>query len=193
MSRQNERSGIALSGDSYTVKQSLVRNKYAVYDDEGTLLLRVKQKLFRMKEQFSVTDTEGTPVFEVTAGNLLDIAGDYAVTDATTGEEIVTLEKKFTLFRHTWTVRDPEDDRVLATIQSSGIRQLLRNIPYLSLITSFIPHTYDITADDGRQVGTIEGKLSVRDTYEISITDADPVSRRALVIAAVSIDALEGN
>jgi hypothetical protein len=38
--------GLDLDGERYTVEQSLIRNKYAAYDDAGDVVLRGKQKLF---------------------------------------------------------------------------------------------------------------------------------------------------
>ncbi|WP_458185195.1 hypothetical protein [Haladaptatus sp. NG-WS-4] len=38
---------IVLSGDRYTIKQSLVRSKYKVYDDTGNLVLKSKKNASR--------------------------------------------------------------------------------------------------------------------------------------------------
>ncbi|GAA0309818.1 hypothetical protein [Halarchaeum salinum] len=40
-------STVELDGDRYEVVQSLVRNKYAVRDSAGDVVLRGKQKLFK--------------------------------------------------------------------------------------------------------------------------------------------------
>lgn len=46
--------GIDLTDDRYTVEQSLLRNRYAASDADGNVVLRGKQKLFRVKEEFPV-------------------------------------------------------------------------------------------------------------------------------------------
>jgi uncharacterized protein YxjI len=169
--------GIDLSDDEYRVVQSLIRNKYSVYDDEGDLLLKAKQKLFRMKEEFPFTDPEGNVVFR-----------------EATGDPVVILDKNFTLLKHTWEVRDPGNGGLLATIESRGAAvELLRSIPYLSIVTSLIPHKYTIEDHEGDALGTIEGQLSMRDTYDISLSNAPADAREALVASAIAIDALEGN
>ncbi|PSQ35467.1 hypothetical protein BRD05_04945, partial [Halobacteriales archaeon QS_9_70_65] len=56
-----------------------------------------------------------------------------------------------------------------------------------------IPHKYEITDADGGHVGRIEGQLSVRDRYEITIDDASSVPKEAVVAAAMVIDAIQGN
>jgi uncharacterized protein YxjI len=186
--------GIDLSDDEYRVVQSLIRNKYSVYDDEGDLLLKAKQKLFRMKEEFPFTDPEGNVVFRVKAEGILDISGDYVIVDEATGDPVVILDKNFTLLKHTWEVRDPGNGGLLATIESRGAAvELLRSIPYLSIVTSLIPHKYTIEDHEGDALGTIEGQLSMRDTYDISLSNAPADAREALVASAIAIDALEGN
>jgi len=97
--------GVDLHDDEYTVEQSLIRNKYAAYDKQGDVVVRGKQKLLKMKEQFPFVDAEGNEVFEVKASGILDIAGDYALSDARTGEEIVILDNDWR--SSSWTTTTP--------------------------------------------------------------------------------------
>jgi uncharacterized protein YxjI len=183
--------GIDLTDDHYTVVQSLIRNKYNVLDSAGNVVLRGKQKFLKMKEEFPVVDSDGDPVFTVKAGGILDIAGDYTIVDEGTDEPVVTLEKNWTLLVQKWKLRDPETDAVIAQITSRGkLVSLLRSI--VSLL-QFLPHKYEITDADGAHVGTIAGKLSIKDRYVITIDDASSVPREAVVAAAMVIDAIENN
>jgi uncharacterized protein YxjI len=181
--------GVALDADRYTVRQSLIRNKYAVYDPDGTLVLRAKQKLLKMKEEFPFVNADDEPVFRVKAQNVFDIAGDYTLT-AEDGEPIAVLEKQFTFFKHVWRVRGP-DDRLYATIESgSTVVEALRNF---SALFGLIPHSYTITGPGGERIGSIEGRFSLRDVYDIEIHDTGDVPREAIVAACIAVDALEGN
>ncbi|MFB6195084.1 MAG: LURP-one-related/scramblase family protein [Haloplanus sp.] len=184
-------SAIDLNGSTYTVEQSLVRNKYAAYDGNGDLVLRAKQKLFKLKEEFPFVDAEGNEVFTVKAGGILDVAGNYAIIDAETGERVAVLDNDYSLFRDTWTIRDGDTEATLAEINSRGaVVTLARNlIPFGELI----PHKYEITDQEGTHVGTIDGQFSLRDTYDIVIDDAGTVPRDAVVAAAMVIDAIQGN
>lgn len=183
--------GIDLYADEYTVKQSLVRNKYEVYDPDGSLVLKGKQKLLKMKEEFPFQDADGSVVFRVKAEGVFDIAGDYTLTDEATEEPIAVLDKNFTLFKHVWKIRSPDDERLLATIESgSAIVEALRNV---STLFNLLPHTYTIEGPDGEDFGSIKGHFSLRDTYTISLGDTGDIPREALVAACVAIDALEGN
>lgn len=180
--------GIDFDGEEFTVRQSLVRNRYEVLKD-GETVLRARQKLFKMKDEFPFTDADGNPVFTIKAAKVLDIAGDYAIVDEATGEKVAILSKKFSFLKHIWKVKNPEGE-VQVTIESgSTVLELLRAI---SDLLSFIPHSYTITDENGRQVGSIKGRFSLRDTYDVKV-DRDAPFREAVVAAAVTVDALEGN
>ncbi|SDZ90046.1 Uncharacterized protein YxjI [Haloplanus vescus] len=184
-------STIDLSGTEYTVEQSLVRNKYAAYDEHGDLVLRAKQKLFKLKEEFPFVDADGNEVFTVKAGGILDVAGSYAIFDAQTGERVAILDNDFSVFQDMWTIRDGQTEAALAKITSRGaLVTLARN---LLPIGELIPHKYEITDTQGAHVGSISGQLSLRDKYAITIDDASTVPKDAVVAAAMVIDAIQGN
>ena len=180
--------GVDLSGDRYVIKQSLVRNRYAVEDGEGNVVLRGKQKMFRMREEFPFTDPDGEVVFRVKAKNLLDIAGDYALVDEASGETVAVVEKQFTLFKHVYRIRSPDGD-LWATIESeSAVVMALKGfVEALGLL----PHSYSITGPDGRSMGTVRERFSLRDTFDVEVGDTGEVPREAIVATACAIDALE--
>ena len=161
-------SGIELTDSQYTVIQNLVRNKYQALDAAGNTVLKGKQKLFKLKEEFPFTDGNGTDVFTVKASGIIDVAGDYVLADAQTGEELVILDNDFSVFHDNWTIRDSEIRAALAEITSRGaLTTVARNLlPFGELI----PHKYEITIDD-----------------------ANSVPREPVVAAAMVIDAIQGN
>jgi uncharacterized protein YxjI len=183
--------GIELTGDEYRVVQSLVRNKYRAYDSAGEVVLKGKQKMMQMKEEFPFVDADDNPVFTVKAGGILDVAGNYTLTDDATGEPVVVLDENYTLLTDRWKIRDPDTESVIAEITSkSTLVELLRGF---SEIFSLIPHKYEITDADGDHVGSIDGQFSLKDEYIVRIDDASDVPKEAVVAAAMVIDALEGN
>jgi uncharacterized protein YxjI len=193
MAAQSKRgiSGIDLTDDEYTVEQSLIRNKYKALDAAGNVVLRGKQKLFKMKEQFPFTDDAGNEIFRVEAGGIVDIAGNYTLIDSETEEPVIVLDNDFSIFQDTWRVRDPDSEALLAEINSRGALVTLAR-HYVPL-GALIPHKYEITDAEGNHVGNIEGQLSIRDRYEISIDDARDLPKEAIVAAAMVIDAIQGN
>ncbi|WP_121821722.1 LURP-one-related/scramblase family protein [Halostella salina] len=182
-------SGIDLTDDRYTVDQSLVRNKYKATDAAGNVVLRGKQKMFKMKEEFPFVDADGEDVFTVKAGGIIDVAGNYVLTDSRTGEDLVVLDNDYSIFQDTWTIRDADTEESLAKITSRGaMTTLARNLlPFGEII----PHKYEITDRNGDHVGNIDGQLSLRDTYEIVIDDTSDVPKEPIVAAAMVIDSIQ--
>jgi uncharacterized protein YxjI len=145
--------------------------------------------MFKMKEEFPFVTGDDEDAFTVKAGGIMDVAGNYAITDAGTGEEIVVLDEEFSLFVENWTIRDPETGEPLATIRSKN--KLLSALRHLVSIANLAPNKYEIRDADGNHVGDIEGQFSLRDTYTVSIDDASTVPKEAVVAAACILDALE--
>jgi uncharacterized protein YxjI len=182
-------STVALDDDRYEVKQSVIRNKYVVRDSAGNVVLRGKQKMFKMKEEFPFVTGDDEDAFTVKAGGIMDIAGNYVITDAGTGEDVVVLDEDFSLFVENWTIRDPDSGEPLATIRSKN--KLLSALRHLVDIANLVPNKYEIFDANGDHVGDIEGKFSLRDTYTVSIDDASNVPKEAVIAAACILDALE--
>ncbi|MFB6208611.1 MAG: LURP-one-related/scramblase family protein [Candidatus Nanohaloarchaea archaeon] len=179
--------GVDLTGESYSVKQSMVRNAYSVLDSEGSEILETKQKLFKMKEEFPFLDPDGEEVFRVKAAQVMDISGDYSITDPE-GEELAVLTQDFTILTHRWRIKD-SGGKLLAKVESRGkVVGLLR---FLSDIFQLLPHKYTIEDEGGEEIGSIKGKLGLRDRYVINIGDID--KKEIVLAAAITIDALEGN
>jgi uncharacterized protein YxjI len=183
--------GIELTDDSYTVEQGFIRNKYKAMDAAGNVVLRGKQKMFKLKEQFPFTDADGTEVFEVNAGGIVDVAGNYILTDSQTGKDLVILDNDYSILQDTWKIRDAETEAKIAQIDSRGaLTTIARNVlPFGELI----PHKYEITDANGDHVGNIDGQFSLKDRYEITIDDASDVPKEPVVAAAMVIDAIQGN
>ncbi|MBB6645111.1 LURP-one-related/scramblase family protein [Halobellus ruber] len=182
-------STVNLDDDRYEVTQSFVRNKYVVTDSRGDVVLRAKQKLFKLKEEFPFVTGDGSEAFTVKAAGILDVAGNYAIVDAGTGEEVVVLDEDLSLFSEHWTVRDPDSGAALATIRSKS--ELLSALRHFVSVANLIPNKYEILDADGDHVGDIEGQFSLRDTYTVSVDDASDVPREAVIASACVLDALE--
>jgi len=183
--------GLDLTDDHYVVEQSFIRNRYRAKDDSGDVVLRGKQKLFKLKEQFPFVDGDGNDVFTVNAGRMLDVAGNYALTDARTGEELVVLDNDFSVFQDTWRIRDADTGSELAELNSRGALYTVAR-HYLPL-GWLIPHRYEITDASGGHVGTIESRVTLRDRYDVTIDDASSVPKEPVVAAAMVIDAIQNH
>jgi uncharacterized protein YxjI len=180
--------GVDLSGDRYVIKQSLIRNKYAVEDGDGNVVLKGKQKRFKMREEFPFTDPGGDVVFRVKAKNVFDIAGDYTLVDEASGDAVAVIEKQFTLFKHVYRIRSPEGD-LWATIESESA--VVMAAKEFVGVLGLLPHSYSITGQDGKSLGSIHERFSLRDIFDVQVADTGDVPREAIVAAACAIDALE--
>jgi uncharacterized protein YxjI len=156
-------STVNLNDDRYEVKQSMIRNKYVVRDSAGNVVLRGKQKMFKLKEEFPFVTGDDADAFSVKAGGIMDIAGNYTITDSGTGEDVVVLDEDYSLFVENWTIRDPDTGEALATIKSKN--KLLSALRHLFSAATLVPNKYEIFDADGDHVGDIEGKFSMRDAY----------------------------
>ena len=187
--RDYELSGIELTDDEYTVTQGWMRSKFKATDSAGNVVLRGKQKMFKLKEEFPFVDADGEAVFTVKAGGIMDVAGNYMLTDAQTGADIVVLDNDYSLLQDTWTIRDADTEAAIAKIASRGtLTTLARNfLPF----GNWIPHKYEITDADDDHVGSIHGRFSLRDSYDVTIDDASDVPKEAVIAAAMVIDAIQ--
>jgi uncharacterized protein YxjI len=192
MSTKNTIESIDLTDDNYVVEQSLIRNKYKALDSTGEVVIRGKQKMLKMKEEFPFLDAGGNELFTVNAAGILDVAGNYAIVDSATDERVAILDNDYSILQDTWRIRDGETEDLIAKIESRGAAvTIARNaVPFLGPL---IPHKYEITDKNGNHVGNIDGQLSLKDRYEISIDDSSDVPKETVVAAAMVIDALQGN
>jgi len=182
-------STVDLTDNQYEVKQPAIRNKYVVRDSSGDVVLRGKQKMLKMKEEFPFVTGEDRDAFSVKAGGIIDIGGNYAITDAGTGEEVVVLDEDYSLFVENWTIRDPDTGETLATIRSKN--KLLAALRHLVSFANLVPNKYEIFDANDNHVGDVEGQFSLRDTYTVTIDDASNVPKEAVIASACIIDALE--
>jgi uncharacterized protein YxjI len=183
--------GVQLTDDSYVVEQSLIRSKYKAMDKAGNVVIRGEQKMFKLKEEFPFVDANDNEVFTVKAGGIVDVAGNYILKDAQTGEDIVVLDNDYSILQDTWKIRDAKTEAKIAEINSQGaLVTIARNVVPFG---GWIPHKYEISDQDGRHVGNIDGQFSLKDRYEITIDDASNVPKEAIIAAAMVIDAIQGN
>lgn len=145
--------------------------------------------MFKLKEEFPFVTGDDDDAFSVKAGGIMDIAGNYAITDAGTGEEVVVLDEDYSLLAENWTIRDPDTGEALATIRSKN--KLFSALRHLVSVANLVPNKYEIFDADGDHVGDIEGKFSLRDAYTVTIDDASDVPKEAVIASACVLDALE--
>lgn len=189
---QNEHydiNNVDLTDTSYTIEQGLIRNKYKLSDRNGNVVLRGKQGMFNMKEEFPFVNGEGEEAFTVKAESILDVAGSYTLVDSVTDEEVVVLDEEMSFFTENWTIRNPENGDPIATVKSKN--KVLSAARHISDLANIAPNRYEIFNSSDEKIGEIAGQLSLKDTYEVSINESSEVPREAVMASACIIDALE--
>jgi len=195
--QQYELSAIDLSGSQYTVEQTgrdkNFRPEYEARDVTGNTIFRTTYQMYEGKDEFPFIDTDGTEICRVKAIDTWDIAGDYLLTDSHTDEELVIFDNDLSLLQDTWRLRDPDDQSLLAEINSRG--GLITLARKLLPAGQGIAHKYEITDSEGNSVGSIEGEFALFDfdQYEIALTDTSSIPTEPVVIGAIVIDAIQGN
>ncbi|MFB6180987.1 MAG: hypothetical protein ABEJ93_03855 [Candidatus Nanohalobium sp.] len=188
-----------LTGDSFKVQQGFILSRYNVFDGSGDKVLKAKSKIFSIGADIPFKDVEsGETVFRVKSKKLLNTSNNYVLRDEKKDEKIAVLDRKRTLISQVWKVRDPSDGAIVAKIESANkIVQALRRyggfIPLIPNFFTLIPHSYVIKNANGDNLGRMDGKFSLKDTYKVKLNDSGQLPRESMVAAIIAVDALEGN
>lgn len=190
-----EPEAIDLSGNQYTVEQTgkdkNMRPEYEGTDVTGDTIFSGIYNMYQEKDEFSFVDVDGNEICTVEASGVLDIAGDYVLTDSHTGEDLVVLDNDLSLFQDTWRIRDAADGSLLAEVDSRGgfVTVGRKILPF----GRWIGHEYEVTDAEGDVVGSIESEFAMFDEYEITITDTSSVPTEAILIGTAVIDGIQSN
>jgi len=192
MTDDYEIAGIELTDDSYTVEQGLIRSKYKAMDASGNVVLRAKKKLVSVGDKFPFHDDNENEVFRVSSEFGMNMKRDYVMVDSQAEEEVALLDNKFSLFTQKWQIRDPDTEDVMATIETrNAVIAFARS--RMGTLGKLFPVQFDIKDASGNVIGGIDGQLSLKDRYDVSLDDVGDLPRETILAAAMVIDAIEGN
>lgn len=190
-------SGLDLTDSFYRVKQSFLLKRYSVYDQNGEQVLKARNKILSLKTRIPFRlPGEEEHIFKVESERLMNISNNYNLTQE--GEnDLAVIDRKRTILNQVWRVRNPDDNSIAAKIKTASqavmaVRIIGSRVPLLGVLTSIIPHTYEIEDNNGQKIGELEGQLSIRDTYDLKLQDSGSLDREAMIAAVISIDAIEG-
>lgn len=111
----------AFDRDTYFAKMKFFKlfgNTIRIFDEsKENLLLYVKQKAFKLKEDITIfaDEAQTRPVLKVNARSILDFSAAYDVTDAATGAKIGALRRKgmmSSFVMDAWEILDTQDQVV---------------------------------------------------------------------------------
>ena len=167
--------------------------------DEGRLLLYVKQKKMKIKEdiRFRLSPDEEAHLFMIKSKSVFEFRGRHEVLDAE-GGVIGLLEKDFTrsLLRSHWHVRDADGNELFESFETSWIIALLRRISEIGVdwltLLGWLPFNFVLRRGE-QEVGTYKRVLGkFRDRYVLELRpELGEADRRLVAAFAVGLDALQ--
>ena len=181
---------------TYLLKRQAIAltGKFRFYDPAGRLVLFSEQKMFRLREDIRVYDSEdkSREVLSIKARQIMDFSASYDVVDTELNQKVGVLRRKGlrSILRDEWEVLDA-DDRVIGQLFEDSVGMaLLRRL----LLGSWLPQNYDLTVGETRVADLKQNFNLFR--YELnldfSMDTMHRLDRRVGIAAGILLAAVEG-
>ena len=181
---------------TYLLKRQAIAltGKFRVYDPAGRLVLFSEQKMFRLREDIRVYDSEdkSREVLSIKARQLMDFSAAYDVVDTEMNQKVGVLRRKGlrSILRDEWEVLDANDQVMGQLFEDSIPLALLRRL----LLGSWLPQNYDMTVGETRVADLRQNFNLFR--YELnldfSMDTTRRIDRRVGIAAGILLAAVEG-
>lgn len=188
--------GGPLSHRNYLLRRRLfnfLHTGFHLYDPNGNLVLYMRQRGFRLKEDLRIFTGEDMAheVLRIKARSVLDFGATYDVFDSATQENLGALRRKGfkSLFKDEWIVLDPQGAEIGKVEEDSMVLALVRR-----WLTTLVPQTFFGTIHGNRafvftqQFNPFVQKLALDFTPDA----AGQLDRRMGLAAALLMTAIEG-
>jgi len=181
---------------TYLLKRQAIAltGKFRVYDPAGSLVMFSEQKMFRLREDIRVYDSEdkAREVLSIKARQIMDFSAAYDVVDTELNQKVGVLRRKGlrSILRDEWEVLDANDRVIGQLFEDSIPLALLRRL----VLGSWLPQNYDMTVGDMRVADLRQNFNLFR--YELnldfSMDTTNRVDRRVGIAAGILLAAVEG-
>ena len=181
---------------TYLLKRQAIAltGKFRVYDPAGRLVMFSEQKMFRLREDIRVYDSEdkSREVLSIKARQIMDFSAAYDVVDTEMNQKVGVLRRKGvrSILRDEWEVLDANDRIIGQLFEDSIPLALLRRL----VLGTWLPQNYDMTAGDMRVADLKQNFNLFR--YELNLDfSMDPTNRidpRVGIPAGILLAAVEG-
>ena len=181
---------------TYLLKRQAIAltGKFRFYDPAGRLVLFSEQKMFRLREDIRVYDSEdkSREVLSIKARQIMDFSAAYDVVDTELNQKVGVLRRKGlrSILRDEWEVLDADDRIVGQLFEDSVGMALLRRL----LLGSWLPQNYDLTVGETRVADLKQNFNLFR--YELnldfSMDTMHRLDRRVGIAAGILLAAVEG-
>lgn len=171
----------------------LVGSAFHVYDPNQNVVLYVKLKAFKLKEDIRAYTGEDmqTELLTIKARQIIDIAAAYDVVDATTGEKIGVLKRKGlkSFIKDEWVIMDASDNPIGMIQEDSMVLALVRRF-----VTALLPQNFTVSMN-GQPVCDFKRHFNpfvLRMDIDFSKDTQQLLDRRMGIAAAILMSAIEG-
>jgi uncharacterized protein YxjI len=181
---------------TYLLKRQAIAltGKFRFYDPAGRLVMFSEQKMFRLREDIRVYDSEdkSREVLSIKARQIMDFSAAYDVVDTELNQKVGVLRRKGlrSILRDEWEVLDPNDRVIGQLFEDSIPMALLRRL----LLGSWLPQNYDMTVGETRVADLKQNFNFFR--YELnldfSMDTTSRLDRRVGLAAGILLAAVEG-
>ena len=181
---------------TYLLKRQAIAlaGKFRFYDPAGRLIMYSEQKMFRLREDIRVYDSEdkSREVLSIKARQIMDFSAAYDVVDTELNQKVGVLRRKGlrSILRDEWEVLDANDRIIGQLFEDSIPLALLRRL----VLGTWLPQNYDMTAGDMRVADLKQNFNLFR--YELnldfSMDTTSRLDRRVGIAAGILLAAVEG-
>ena len=181
---------------TYLLKRQAIAltGKFRFYDPSGRLVMFSEQKMFRLREDIRVYDSEdkSREVLSIKARQIMDFSAAYDVVDTEMNQKVGVLRRKGlrSILRDEWEVLDASDRVIGQLFEDSIGMALLRRL----LLGSWLPQNYDMTVGETRVADLKQNFNLFR--YELnldfSMDTTHRLDRRVGIAAGILLAAVEG-
>ncbi len=181
---------------SYLLKRQAIAltGKFRFYDPAGRVVMFSEQKMFRLREDIRVYDSEdkSREILSVKARQIMDFSASYDVVDTELNQKVGVLRRKGlrSILRDEWEVLDANDQLIGQLFEDSVGMALLRRL----VLGSWLPQNYDMTVG-GTRVADLRQNFNLF-RYELnldfSMDTTNRLDRRVGIAAGILLAAVEG-
>jgi uncharacterized protein YxjI len=168
--------------------------KFRVYDPTGRMVMFSEQKMFRLREDIRVYDSEdkAREVLSIKARQIMDFSAAYDVIDTEANQKAGALRRRGlrSILRDEWEVLDANNNVIGMLFEDSVALALLRRL----LLGTWLPQNYDITVGETRVADLKQNFNLFR--YELNLDFSMDIThrldRRLGIAAGILLAAVEG-
>lgn len=181
---------------TYLLKRQVLAltGRFRFYDPAGSLVMFSEQKMFRLREEIRVYDSDdkAREVLSIQARQIIDFSAAYDVVDTEMNQKVGVLRRKGmrSILRDEWEVLDANDRVIGELFEDSVGLALLRRL----LLGSWLPQNYDLTVGETRVADLRQNFNLFR--YELnldfSMDTARRLDHRLGIAAGILLAAIEG-